>query len=109
MEKYQIENIDLGLDGTTPVAYIECYNGFSKQYFLREILNFLKKEGLIKSYEVGDYKGELYGEVDKIHIIDKGLDSEVKSIETIPVFEYIDENYDDVEWFLDQRSLSLKN
>jgi hypothetical protein len=106
--KKQIESIELGIEKMTPTIYIECECGFSKQYYLREVLNFLKKEEILKSYNIGEYQGELYGEVDKIHILDKGKETERIIIETIPIFEYVDENYEDIEWFLKNRRQSLK-
>jgi hypothetical protein len=44
-----------------------------------------------------------------IHWFDKGLETEKRTIEVLKLDEFVDENYSLFEWFLDQRSLSLKN
>jgi hypothetical protein len=52
---------------------------------------------------------EYYGEVDLIHWFEKGEHNEKRTIEVLKLNEFVDENYSLFEWFLEQRSLSLKN
>ncbi len=103
MGKYELEHAELDVDGQTPLLYVQCYEGHTATYFLKEVLNFLKKQELIKSFNVFEYQGFVEGEVDIIHKLNIGYDSEKTYLETVPIEEYIDENYKDIEYFLQNR------
>jgi hypothetical protein len=101
--KKRIENIEIYQEKGIVKFYIECDCGFTQDYFAKEVLNFFKSEQLIKNYDIGVYGEEPYGEVDKLYMLDMGLDSEKQTMETLSLYEFVDENYEDFEWFLYQK------
>ena len=107
--KKQIELIEIYQERNVVKFHIECCCGFTQDYYAREILNFFKDNDILKGYDIGVLDEEYFGEVDLIHWFDKGLDTEKRTIEVLKLDEFVDENYSLFEWFLDQRSLSLKN
>jgi hypothetical protein len=107
--KKQIELIEIFQEKNIVKFHIECDCGFTQDYYAREVLNFFKDNDILKSYDIGVLDEEYYGEVDLIHWFDKGLDTEKRTIEVLKLDEFVDENYSLFEWFLEQRSLSLKN
>jgi hypothetical protein len=103
MGKYNIESIETPHEGEVVYFYIETDSGISKSYFANEVLRFFKKERLIKSFDIGVYKDEVYGTIDIIHLHNPGLDNEKEIVEELTLEEFIDENYSLFEFFLEQR------
>jgi hypothetical protein len=101
--KKNIENIEILSEKNVVKFHIECDCGFTQTYFAKEVLNFFKENDIVKDYEVDTYKCEVHGEIDLIHWYDKGLDTEKISIEELTIYEFVDENYDLFEYFLNQR------
>jgi hypothetical protein len=107
--KKQIELIEIFQEKNVVKFHIQSDCGFTQDYFAKEVLNFFVENELIKKADIGVYRNEPHGTIDFIHWFDKGLDTEKRTIEVLKLDEFVDENYSLFEWFLDQRSLSLKN
>jgi hypothetical protein len=107
--KKQIELIEIYQEKNVVKFHIESACGFTQDYFAKEVLNFFVENELIRSPSIGVYKGKPHGILYIIHWFDKGLENEKRSIEMLTLDEFVDENYSLFEWFLEQRSLSLKN
>jgi hypothetical protein len=101
--KYNIENIETPHEGEVVYFYIETDCGIAKSYFANEVMKFFKEERLVKKFDIGVYKDEVYGTIDVLHLCNPGLDNEKESIEELTLQEFIDENYSLFEWFLEQR------
>jgi len=107
--KKQIELIEIYAEKNVVKFHIECDCGFTQDYFAKEVFNFFKENEIIQAYYIDVYKGEAHGTIDFIHCFDKGLETEKQTIEELTIEEFVEENYSLFEWFLEQRSFSLKN
>jgi hypothetical protein len=107
--KKSIELIEIYAEKNVVKFHIECDCGFTQDYFAKEVLNFFVENELIKKADIGVYKNEPHGTIDLIHWFDKGLETEKQTIEELTLEEFVEENYNLFEFFLEQRSFSLKN